>query len=90
MTSCRRFLVEGLVQGVYYRATTVDEARRLGLTGWVRNCSDGRVELVACGEATKLAELERWLWKGPPAARVENVIVADEPLQRFNGFSVRR
>lgn len=87
---CRRFLVSGLVQGVFYRASAGEQAQRLGLTGFVRNTPDGRVELVACGEESRLAELERWLWKGPPAARVENVIAADEPLQRFSGFGVRR
>jgi acylphosphatase len=90
VTRCRRFIVSGLVQGVFYRATTQDTARRLHLTGWVRNLPDGRVELVACGAEARLAELETWLWQGPPAARVDSVLARDEPWQEFNGFGVRR
>ncbi len=77
MRNCRHYLVGGRVQGVFYRATTEETARRLGLSGWVRNLSDGRVELVACGEPKKLAELEAWLWEGPAGARVEQITAAD-------------
>ena len=69
MNRCRHFLVSGQVQGVFFRASTETTARRLGLTGWVRNRRDGCVELVACGEAAPLKELEQWLWQGPPPAR---------------------
>lgn len=85
---CRRFLVSGRVQGVFYRAATQDRARRLGLTGWVRNLPDGRVELIACGDETKLKQLEEWLWQGPPHAHVENVTTADAGNQSFNDFSI--
>ena len=54
MLQCRHFLVTGSVQGVFYRAATQETARRLGLGGWARNLADGNVELVACGDATKL------------------------------------
>jgi len=90
MNRCRHFLVSGRVQGVFYRAASESVARRLGLTGWVRNLPDGRVELVACGEETKLKELEQWLWQGPPRARVEQVAVQDVAVQVFPGFSVLR
>lgn len=80
----------GRVQGVFYRGATQDNARRLGLDGWVRNCSDGSVELVACGEARTLAELEAWLWKGPSQARVENVVQETVAPQTFSGFELRR
>ncbi len=90
MNLCRRFLVSGRVQGVFYRTSTEAAARRLDLTGWVRNLPDGRVELVACGASAKLEELERWLWQGPPHARVEQVTAQDVPLQAFAGFSMRR
>jgi acylphosphatase len=90
MNRCRRFLVSGRVQGVFYRAGAQDVARRLGLTGWVCNLSDGRVELVACGEETKLKELETWLRRGPPHARVERVEAGDVPPQAFDGFTVTR
>jgi acylphosphatase len=66
-------LVSGRVQGVAFRAYTVDEARRLGVAGWVRNLPDGRVEVEAEGERPALLELVRFCERGPPAARVEDV-----------------
>jgi acylphosphatase len=90
MSLCRRFLVTGRVQGVFYRASTQDTAHRLGLTGWVRNLENGSVELLACGEDEKLQELERWLWQGPPHAQVTQVVVQGCVIQSFVGFSVRR
>jgi acylphosphatase len=89
MNHCRRFLVSGRVQGVFFRAATEAAARRLGVTGWVRNLVDGSVELVACGEDVNLAELERWLWQGPPRARVEQVQSREAELQSFSDFSIR-
>ena len=89
MNRCRHFLVSGQVQGVFFRAATEAAARRLGVTGWVRNLADGSVELVACGAEAKLSELERWLWQGPPRARVEQVRSLEAELQTFSDFSVR-
>ncbi len=68
-------LVRGRVQGVYFRAATQREARRLGLTGWVRNKPDGFVEVWAEGDEDSLKELVAWAHKGPSAARVERVDV---------------
>ena len=68
-----RFLVSGKVQGVFFRASTVREAQRLGLRGHALNLPDGRVEVLAIGNATAVDELGRWLHRGPPAARVERV-----------------
>jgi acylphosphatase len=65
--------VRGVVQGVSFRAYTADEARRLGVKGWVRNVPDGRVELEAEGERRSLEALVRWCEVGPPAARVDGV-----------------
>ncbi len=70
---CRRCLVSGRVQGVFYRATTREQARRLGLTGHAINLPDGRVEVLACGPAEAVDALCAWLWQGPPAARVESI-----------------
>lgn len=90
MNSCRHFLVSGRVQGVFFRAATQATAHRLGLTGWVRNLPDGRVELVACGAEEKLKQLEAWLWQGPPHARVEQVVsAAAAPQQAFKDFGMR-
>ncbi|HEY6100859.1 MAG TPA: acylphosphatase [Anaeromyxobacter sp.] len=69
-------VVSGRVQGVAFRASTVDEARRLGLAGWVRNLPDGRVEAEAEGEKEALLRLVRFCERGPPAARVDGVAVA--------------
>ena len=64
----------GLVQGVFFRANTVDRARKLTLTGWVRNGSDGEsVEIVAEGNKEKLEELLKWTRSGPATARVDKV-----------------
>jgi acylphosphatase len=68
-------LVSGRVQGVAFRAATVDEARRLGVDGWVRNLPDGRVEAEAEGERKALEALAAWCRIGPPAARVDGVDV---------------
>ncbi|BCX87677.1 acylphosphatase [Methylomarinovum tepidoasis] len=70
--------VSGRVQGVFYRAHTVEAARRLGLTGWVRNLPDGRVEIVAEGEEKALQALLDWCRQGPPLARVTEVVWRDE------------
>ena len=68
-----QLIVRGRVQGVYFRASTQREARRLGLAGWVRNRPDGCVEIVAEGEEPSIRELYGWAQKGPGAARVERV-----------------
>ncbi len=75
---CRRFLVSGRVQGVFYRSSTQQYARQLGLRGWVRNRRDGRVELLASGSEEKLDELEKWLEIGPEYAKVTNIKVITE------------
>ena len=70
---CLHCLVEGRVQGVFYRASTQQEANRLKLNGWVKNRLDGKVELIVCGEANRLQEFETWLWQGPEYADVTRV-----------------
>jgi len=71
-----RVLVRGFVQGVSFRAYTVDEARRLGVHGWVRNLPDGRVEAEAEGERAALEALVAFCRRGPPAAQVEDAEVS--------------
>jgi acylphosphatase len=83
-----RFLVSGKVQGVFYRASTRNEALRLGLNGYARNLADGRVEVVAAGRPEALYELEQWLWQGPPSARVDDVQRSDYLEPVANGFAV--
>ncbi|MCB1674766.1 MAG: acylphosphatase [Halioglobus sp.] len=90
MTQSRFFRVTGQVQGVFYRASTRARAQELDLTGWVRNCSDGSVELEASGDAEALRQLEAWLWQGPERARVTAVEVAAGTGEPVSGFEVRR
>ena len=85
--ACVRFRVTGRVQGVFFRASTREQAVRLGLAGHARNLPDGSVEVVASGGAGALDELERWLHHGPPAARVASVAREDLPEQRLDGFT---
>lgn len=77
-----RAIITGRVQGVSYRASTASEARRLGVVGWVKNRSDGGVELEAEGEPTKIAALLAWCENGPPMARVTDVAVEELPPTR--------
>jgi acylphosphatase len=85
-----RCIVAGRVQGVYYRAAAVEQAVALELQGWVKNLADGRVEVVAAGEPAAVAALTRWLWTGPPAARVDAVEVEDFPGSVPGGFGVAK
>lgn len=84
--------VAGRVQGVYYRASTQEQAQALGLRGWVRNLPDGRVELRAQGSRARLEALLEWLRRGPPAARVDSVEFAWESVDPTlpASFVVRR
>jgi acylphosphatase len=70
---CRRCLVSGHVQGVYFRASTREHALALGVSGYARNLRDGRVEVLACGPEEAVGALCRWLSDGPPGARVSEV-----------------
>lgn len=82
--------VSGRVQGVYYRAFTEQEANLLGLTGYVRNLPDGRVQVEVEGDRKALEELINRLWKGPSHARVTDVQVSFRPAQgKFTAFSIR-
>ncbi len=85
-----RFLVCGNVQGVWFRASTRDEALRLGLRGYASNLADGRVEVLAVGDADAIQQLANWLRQGPPLARVESVERSDAVTQdaASNGFEV--
>jgi acylphosphatase len=83
-------VVRGRVQGVYFRASTEREAKRLGLAGWVRNLESGEVELCAEGDEARLNELVAWAHRGPPAASVEAVESRwSEATGEFARFEVR-
>lgn len=80
--------VSGKVQGVWFRGSTKEKADQLGLTGWVRNLPDKRVEVLVSGERDKVSELQAWLKKGPKLALVTELIEAEVPLQVFTRFDV--
>lgn len=81
--------ISGRVQGVFFRAEAQGEARRLGLTGWVRNLPDGRVEVVAQGPKEKLEKFIEWCRHGPPGAHVAHLEQNwDEGLQEFQDFQI--
>lgn len=82
-------IIEGRVQGVWFRESTRKKALSLGVTGWVRNLPDGTVEVVAEGDKDKVKELVKWCYKGPPAARVTRVHEQkEEYLGEFDSFDV--
>ncbi len=84
-----RIIVHGYVHGVLFRATTKQHAERLNITGWARNTSDGRVEIIAEGDEKALKELIAFYHNGPSRARVEKVTVSySEPSREFSSFSI--
>ncbi len=90
MAACVRYFVSGLVQGVSFRASARHQAARLGLDGYARNLSDGRVEVLACGDQEALRSLEEWLWSGPPAAKVDDVESrCEQGADAPSGFLIR-
>jgi acylphosphatase len=86
--TARRFLVSGRVQGVGFRYFVAREAHALGLAGWVRNLTDGHVEVVASGEEATVNALEGRLWEGPPFSRVTAVDASDDQPPRWSDFRV--
>lgn len=84
-----RCLVEGKVQGVFFRGATQKQAYRLGLKGWVRNLPDGRVEAVFEGQPESLERMVAWLHQGPPMAEVAKVERCEEPEEGLVGFEIR-
>ncbi|MFQ4141789.1 acylphosphatase [Chlorogloeopsis sp. ULAP02] len=82
--------ISGRVQGVGYRFATVDTASQLGLSGWVRNLPDGRVEAVFEGVREVVEEMIRWCHQGPPAAIVKDVVVEYAEPEGLRRFDVRR
>ena len=82
--------VEGQVQGVFFRQTTQEKARELGLKGTVKNCDDDSVEIIATGTKEQLDKLVAWCREGPPRATVTNVTTQELSLQTFYNFSIIR
>jgi acylphosphatase len=81
---CKKCLVGGRVQGVFYRATAARRARELGVRGYARNLPDGRVEVLACGNETSVSVFVEWLWTGSSASKVTSVEVTDAAVEAAN------
>ena len=84
----RRYVVSGRVQGVGFRWFVEREAATLGITGWVRNRDDGRVEVMATGTREQLSALDARLRQGPRAARVDEVAVSPAPFLNAKSFGI--
>lgn len=80
--------VSGKVQGVWFRGSTKEQAEKLGLTGWVRNLPDGRVEVLVCGERNKVVQMQAWLKHGPALAKVTDLACEEVPWQALSGFEL--
>ncbi len=84
MESCKQIFVSGLVQGVFFRDSSKHKANELKLSGGVRNCRDGRVELIVVGESVAVQSLIKWLKIGPKYAKVSTIEVIDLPVTYLN------
>jgi acylphosphatase len=85
----RRVFISGLVQDVWFRATTAKHAVHAGVRGWVRNLADGRVEAVLEGSAAAENEMVDFCSRGPEMARVDRIEVLEETPENLEGFRVR-
>ncbi len=81
--------IRGKVQGVFFRAETKDQADKLGIGGWVRNCADGSVEIFAQGEATALKKFEAWCTHGPERAEVTHIEKETQKIAKLTRFEIR-
>ena len=89
MPVARHVRVTGLVHDVFFRAWARDEAQALGVSGWIRNCSDGSVEALVEGDSEAIEELIDLLREGPPGAQVEDVEIEEADREGLSGFEVR-
>ncbi|MBA2934664.1 acylphosphatase [Sphingomonas sp. CGMCC 1.13654] len=85
----RNLRITGRVQGVFYRDWFVEQARGIGVTGWVRNRADGSVEAMVCGSSEKIAAIVEKAHQGSPPSRVEDVVVSEAAEEIFERFEKR-
>jgi len=88
--SAFHLIVQGKVQGVFFRATAKKQADLLGVNGWARNTEDGHVEIIAEGEEDKLGKFLEWCKKGPSNAKVEKIIIENVTECQIQGFAIIR
>lgn len=90
MRTTKRVLISGRVQGVFFRASTRQKAEQIGINGWVKNTSDGKVEAVFEGDEQKVNKMINWCRQGPDLANVEDVKVEDkDSSEGYSGFSIK-
>jgi acylphosphatase len=89
MTIARKVRIFGRVQGVFFRQWAVNQARVLGVSGWVRNCPDGTVEALVLGQEESVAKMIAAMRQGPSQAQVEELTVDVIEPEEISGFSVR-
>jgi acylphosphatase len=90
MPVARHVRVSGHVQGVFFRAWTKEQAERLGIHGWVRNCPDGSVEAHLEGEEDEVRKLVERIGEGPPSAQVSKIDVEEVEVEDFHHFAIAR
>ncbi len=83
-------IIQGRVQGVFYRASAKQLAKEIGVTGWVKNTDEGDVEIVAAGTEEQLRKLVEWCKVGPTHAKVKEVVIEYLKEKSFKDFEIRR
>ena len=90
MKTNKRIQIKGKVQGVFFRKSTQEKARQLGLRGWIQNEPDESVLAEIEGTIEAIAQMEQWLHEGPEQARVEEVMIVEGEVKGYQDFEVRR
>ncbi len=88
MSKCVRCYISGQVQGVFFRASALEQAQMLGIIGHAKNMGDGRVEVLACGDQLSIEAMKRWLQHGPRGATVTGVECAEVEVDEPRGFTM--
>lgn len=88
MKKCFIYIVSGRVQGVWYRYGAQKAAKKIGITGWVKNEASGNVAIMACGTDENLKQFERWIHRGPILAKVRNINIKQVAYQEFDDFEI--
>jgi len=90
MIVTKKVIISGRVQGVFYRMSAKQKAENIGITGWVKNRSDGRVEAIFQGYSKKVDEMIKWCYMGPSLSKVENVDIEDViEAKIFDEFKIK-
>ncbi len=90
MKTHKHVLISGKVQGVFFRANTKQKAEQLGVTGWVKNTSDGKVEAIFEGDEEDVNEIITWCHQGPSLARVDDVDIKEKEVKNeYNDFKIK-